>query len=159
MPGLCIDNLVYARQREAILTTRVVKIRIVYAYFPLALFLQNYHSVSKPFRVFGFSDKPSHQKVIYFGLDDLMVVRVEEPYSLPNGSGGWENIRLVGSVHGAYPYHVRMSPGEHVGVSLLYFLQPGPFFFNQEGTNIGAPVRAAYKHGFQGIYRQFFPVF
>ena len=28
---------------------------------------------------------------------------MEASYSLPNGSGGWENIQLVGSVHGAYP--------------------------------------------------------
>ena len=28
-----------------------------------------------------------------------MAVRVEASYSLLNGSGGWENIQLMGSVH------------------------------------------------------------
>ena len=103
---------------EAILGTRIVKIRIVYAYPPLAPFFRNYHHVSKPFRVFHFPDKPSLQKVIYLDLDDLMVVWVEAAYSLLNNFGRWEDIQLVGGFCGAYPYHARMNPGEQVSVSL-----------------------------------------
>ena len=68
---------------------------------------------------------------------------MEAPYFLLNGSGGWENVQLVGGVRRADPYHVRMGPSEHVE----YFLQSGPFFFSQEGTNISATVWAAYEHG------------
>ena len=88
-----------------------------------------------------------------------MTVRVEAAYSLSNRSGEWEDIQLVGGVCGAYPCHVRMDPGEHVSVSLQYFLQLGPFLFVQKGTYIGTFVRAAYEHGLQGIYSQLFPVF
>ena len=148
MPGRRVNNLIYAGQREVILRTCVIKIRIVYAHSPFDPLIRNYHSISNPFRVSDFFDKPNLQKVIYLGLDDLITIRVEAPYSLLNGSGGWENIQLVGSVHGVYPYHVRMGLGKHVGVSLQYFLQSGPFFSSQEGTNVGAPVRATYEYGF-----------
>ena len=76
-----------------------------------------------------------------------MAVRVEAAYSLPNKSSGWEDIQLMGGICGAYPCHVRIDPGEHVSVSLQYFLQLGPFLFGQEGTYIGTSVRAAYEHG------------
>ena len=72
---------------------------------------------------------------------------MEVAHSLPNGSSGWENVQLVGSVYGAYPCHVRVDPGEYVSVSLQYFLQSGPFLFGEEGTNVGAFVRAIYEHG------------
>ena len=80
-------------------------------------------------------------------------------HSLSNGSGGWENVQLVGSVYGAHLCHVRVDLGEYVSVGLQYFLQSGPFLFGEEGTNVGAFFRAIYEHGLQGIYSQLFPVF
>ena len=41
---------------------------------------------------------------------------MEAPYFMQNGSGGWEDVQLVGGVHGVYPCHVCMVPGEYVGV-------------------------------------------
>ena len=85
IPGRRFDNMIYAGQREAILRTRVIKIRIVYAYSPFAPLLRNYHYISKPFWVSDFSNKPNLQKVIYFSLDNLMAIRVKAPYSLLTG--------------------------------------------------------------------------
>ena len=118
MPGRCVDNLINAGQREVILRTRVVKVRVVYAYPPLASFIQNYHHVSKPFQVFHFSDKHNLQKVIYLSLDDLMAVWVEAPYSLPNRSGGCEDVQLVGGIHGLIPV---MSKWTQANTSVLAF--------------------------------------
>ena len=72
---------------------------------------------------------------------------MEAVHSLPNGSGGLENVQLVESVYGAYPYHVRVDPGEYVSVGPQYFLQSGPFLFGEEETNVGAFFRAIYEHG------------
>ena len=118
MPGRCVDNLINAGQREAILRTCIVKIRVVYAYPPFASFLRNNHHVSKPFRVFYFSDKPSLQKVIYLGLDDLMVVRVEASYSLPNGFDGWRSFNLWKAFAGLIPV---MSECAQANTSVLGF--------------------------------------
>ena len=70
---------------------------------------------------------------------------MEAVHSLSNGSGGWENVQLMGSVYGAYPCHVRVDPGEYVSVGLQYFLQSGPFLFGEEGANVGAFFRAIYE--------------
>ena len=88
---------------EAILGTRIVKIRIVYAYPPLAPFFRNYHHVSKLFRVFHFPDKPSLQKVIYLDLDDLMVVWVEAAYSLLNRLADGRTFNLWEAFAGLIP--------------------------------------------------------
>ena len=44
--------------------------------------------------------------------------RVRGAATLPNRSGGWEDIQLVGGVRRAYPCHARMDSSEHVSVSL-----------------------------------------
>ena len=39
-------------------------------------------------------------------MDDLLAVRVETPYFLQNGYGGWENVQLVGGARVVDPCHV-----------------------------------------------------
>ena len=77
---------------------------------------------------------------------------MEAPYFLANGSGGWEDVQLVGGVHGVYPYHVCMVPGAYVGVCRQCLLQLGLLFFGQEGTSVGTPARSANDYGLQGVY-------
>ena len=84
---------------------------------------------------------------------------MEVSYFLPNGSSGWEDVQLVGGVHGVYPCHVYMAPGEHVGVFRQCLLQLGLLFLGQEGTGIGTPVWSTNDYGLQGVYSQLFPVF
>ena len=41
---------------------------------------------------------------------------MEELYFLTNGSSRWEDVQLVGGIHGVYPCHVYMVLGEYVGI-------------------------------------------
>jgi hypothetical protein len=90
-----IDYLVYARQRERILGTRLVKASIVNTHSPFPILLLYKDGIGKPVRVIHFLDETSCQE-----LGDLLIygptpLIIETAQALVHGLGTRPDAELV----------------------------------------------------------------
>ena len=66
MPNRCIHQLIDPRNKERILRTNFIQIRVVHAQTPLPVFLFYYHGISQPLGVKDLFDCPRLLKLVYF---------------------------------------------------------------------------------------------
>ena len=90
MPCRGIHNLIYARQREAVFWTSVVEVCVVNTYSPFVVLFWDHHYIGQSLEVLHCPGESIMLKVINFGLDDQVAIRVESSHFLSDwlGRGG-----------------------------------------------------------------------
>ena len=153
LPSNGIHNLIYPWQRETVFWAYIIEVGVIDAHPPFAFLFGYHHYICQPVRVLHFSDEFGFQQLVYFIQDNFLPVQVKTSNPLPDGSGCWQDVKLMRGNGGMNSLHIRMCPCEDIMVLYDGVLHVMCLFCCQEGTDI-RKVSTFFRNldRLQGIY-------
>ena len=116
LPSSGVHNLIHPWQREIVFWACIIEVGVVDAHPPFAFFFGYHHYICQPVRVIHFSDESDFQQLVYLIPDNFLPVQVKTSTPLPDGSGCWQDVKLMRGNGGMNSLHIRMCPCEDVMV-------------------------------------------